>query len=60
MTVAGEGSEYYYVLDKTGNQLTYNSLNKPLSFFPSGYTVKLGQNTQPATVTAGQATKVKF
>lgn len=60
LTVAGNGSEYYYVLDKTGNQLNYNFLNKPLSFFPSGYTVKLGQNTQPTTVTAGQATTVKF
>ena len=60
LTVAGNGSEYYYVLDKTGSQLNYNSLNKPLSFFPSGYTVKLGQSTQPATVTAGKATTVKF
>ena len=54
--VTGNGKEYYYVLDQTGNQLNYNSLNKSLSFFPSEYTLKLGQQTRKATVTAGQLT----
>lgn len=60
LTVTGTGSDYYYVMDQTGNQLNYSSLNKALSFFPAAYTVKLGQKTQPATVTAGQATTLKF
>jgi len=60
LMVAGSGSEYYYVLDKIGNQLNYNSLNKSLSFFPAEYTVRLGQSTRTATVTAGQLTTVEF
>lgn len=60
LMVAGSGSEYYYVFDKTGNQLNYSSLNKALSFFPAEYTVKLGQNTHTATVNAGQTSTVTF
>ncbi len=60
LVVAGSGSDYYYVFDKTGNQLNSNSMNKALSFFPGEYTVKLGQNAHPATVTAGQAITVTF
>lgn len=60
LMVEGAGSDYYYVLDKTGGALNHNTLNKALSFFPAGYTVKLGQNTRPADVVAGQTTKIRF
>ena len=60
LMVEGAGSDYYYVSDKTGNALNHNTVNKALSFFPAEYNVKLGQNTRPASVEAGQATLVKF
>lgn len=58
--VKGSSSTYYYVFDKTGIQLNYNALNKPLAFFPAEYTVKLNDNTRAATVTKGKETEVKF
>ena len=58
--VKGDNPTYYYVFDKTGIQLNYNALNKPLSFFPAEYTVKLDENTRAATVTKGKETEVKF
>jgi hypothetical protein len=58
LVLMGGGTQYYYVLDGTGNQLTYNSLNKSLSFFPSEYTIKVGSSTRKATVTSGQLTSV--
>jgi hypothetical protein len=58
LMLTGGGSGYYYVLDDTGHQLNYNTLNKSLSFFPSEYTVKLGSSTRKAVVTAGQLTSI--
>lgn len=60
LIVGGSGSEYYYVSDKAGNQLSYNSLNKPLSFVSGEYSVRFGDSTRTATITAGQMTTVKF
>jgi 6,7-dimethyl-8-ribityllumazine synthase len=60
LVVPGSGSDYYYVFDKNGNQLNTNSVNKALAFFPGEYSVKLGQNSHPASVTAGQTTTVTF
>lgn len=59
LMLTGTGTEYYYVLDGTGNQLNYNTLNKSLSLFPSEYTVKLGPTYRKATVTAGRLTSIK-
>jgi hypothetical protein len=59
LVVEAAGSDYYYVSDKTGNALSHNSVNKALSFFPAEYNVKLGQTTRPASVEAGQTTRVK-
>lgn len=58
LMLTGGGSGYYYVLDQSGNQLNYNSLNRSLSFFPSEYTVKLGTSTRKATVVPGQLTSI--
>ena len=58
LMLTGGGTGYYYVLDQTGNQLNYNSLNKSLSFFPSEYTIKLGSSTRKATVSPGQLTSI--
>jgi hypothetical protein len=60
LTVKGSGSEYYYVFDANGTQLGYNKLNLPLSFPAGSYSVKVGNNTRPATVTAGQAVAVNW
>lgn len=54
LLVTGKGSGYYYVSDKADNSLNYNALNKALSFFPGEYTVKLGQSSRAATVSAGR------
>lgn len=59
LMLTGTGTEYYYVLDESGNQLNYNTLNRSLSLFPSEYTVRLGPNYRKATVTAGQLTSIK-
>jgi hypothetical protein len=56
--LTGGGTQYYYVLDESGNQLNYNSLNRSLSFFPAEYVVKLGASTRKATVRAGQLTSI--
>lgn len=58
LMLTGGGTGYYYVLDQSGNQLNYNSLNKSLSFFPSEYTIKLGSSTRKATVSPGQLTSI--
>ena len=56
LTVKKSGDEYYYVLDTNGTQLGYNKVNQPLSFPAGKYSVKVGTDVRPATVTAGQAT----
>jgi hypothetical protein len=58
LMLTGGGTGYYYVMDDTGNQLNYNSLNRSLSFFPSEYTIKLGSSTRKATVAAGELTSI--
>lgn len=58
LMLTGGGTGYYYVIDNSGTQLNYNSLNKSLSFFPSEYTVKLGSSSRKAVVTAGQLTSI--
>ena len=60
LTVKGSGSDYYYVFDGNGTQLGYNKLNQALSFPAGSYSVKVGNNTRPATVTAGQAVAVNW
>ena len=58
MVVRGSTSEYYYVLDQTGNQLNYNTLEKPLAFVPGNYTVKVNNTTTKREVSAGQITEI--
>jgi hypothetical protein len=60
LVVNGNSSDYYYVLDANATQLHYNALNKPLSFFPAEYAVRLGNQTQKALIKAGQQTQVAF
>ncbi|HET9487437.1 MAG TPA: hypothetical protein VFO54_08385 [Chryseosolibacter sp.] len=58
LMLTGAGTEYYYVLDDSGNSLNYNSLNKSLSFFPSDYVVKIGGSMRKATVKPGELTTI--
>ena len=60
LTVKGSGGDYYYVLDPNGTQLGYKKLNEPMSLVAGKYSVKVGQQTRPAEVTAGQATAVNW
>lgn len=60
LVVAGKGNEHYTVSDRTGNSLNYNSLNRPLSFFPAEYNVKLREQTRAVTVTPGQTASIEF
>ena len=54
LTVKAAGSDYYAVLDASGTQLASKQVNQPLSLPAGKYTVKVGNNTRPAAVTAGQ------
>jgi 6,7-dimethyl-8-ribityllumazine synthase len=60
LIVEGTAGDYYYVLDRVGNQLGYNGLGKALSFFPGDYTVKFGQSQRPASLRGGQRISVRF
>jgi len=53
--VKGLTEEYYYVTDTLGNALNYQSLNKPLAFFPGNVQVKVNNTLTKGMVTAGQA-----
>ena len=55
LTVKTTGSDYYAVLDASGTQLTSKQVNQPVSLPAGRYSVRLGNNTRPATVTAGQS-----
>ena len=60
LTVKRSGDEYYYVLDANGTQLAYNKVNQPLSFPAGKYSVKIGKDVRPVTITAGQATAMNW
>src|SRR5579864_2203176 len=60
LTVKGSGSDYYYVFDTNGVQLGSNKLNQPLSLPAGTYSVKVGNNTRTAAVTAGQSAVVNW
>lgn len=56
----GSGSDYNYVFEGNGTQLGYAKLDLPLSFPAGSYSAKVGNNTRPATVTAGQAVTINL
>lgn len=53
LTVKTVGSDYYAVLDPSGTQLASKQVNQPISLLAGKYSVKLGNDVRPATVTAG-------
>jgi hypothetical protein len=57
--VEGSTDEYYYVLDTVRTQLAFNTLGRPLGFFPGTYTVKVNNTTTRAEVRAGTAATVR-
>ena len=60
VTVKRSGDDYYYVVDGNGTELGYNKLNQPLSFPAGQYSVRVGKDLRPITITAGQATVVNW
>lgn len=57
LLVRGSTSDYYYVTDASGKELHYQQLNKPLSFFPGTYRVRVNKTERPASVTASRETE---
>jgi hypothetical protein len=55
LTVRTAGSDYYAVLDASGTQLVSKQVNQPVSVPAGKYSVRLGNNSRPATVAAGQS-----
>ena len=55
LTVKTASSDYYAVLDASGTQLASKQVNQPVSLPAGKYSVRLGNNIRPATVTAGQS-----
>ncbi len=55
LTVKAAGSDYYAVLDASGTQLASKQVNQLVSLPAGKYSVRLGNNIQPTTVTAGQS-----
>jgi hypothetical protein len=53
VVVHGDGTEYYYVLDAAGRQLSYARLGASLALLPGSYSVRLGQRMTTVSVAAG-------
>lgn len=58
LLIKGNTGEYYYVLDDGNKQLNYNSLEKPLSFLPGSYVVKVNNTSKQADVVPGSVTEL--
>lgn len=57
LLVKGLTEEYYYVTDTVGNALNYQTLNKPLAFFPGDLVLKVNNTAVKGRVAAGQTTE---
>ena len=60
IAVKASGSDRYYVLDLAGTQLGSSQFNQPISLPAGKYSVKVGNDTRPVEVTAGQAAVVSW
>jgi 6,7-dimethyl-8-ribityllumazine synthase len=60
LSVNGSGDQYYYVFDKNGTELGHNKLNAPLAFPEGSYSVKVGDQTRPVSLTAAKTTVVNW
>ena len=60
LSVQGKGADYYYVYNTAGEQLASSQLSRPVSLAAGTYNVRLGQQSKPASITAGQKTAVTF
>ena len=55
LTVNGTGDEYYYVLDSAGQQLASGKINTAVALLAGDYAVRIGQQTKPTAIAAGQS-----
>lgn len=60
LLVQGSTDEYYYVLSGTGTELAHAKVGQPVALAAGKYSVRLGKEARPATVTAGQAAVVNW
>jgi hypothetical protein len=51
--VEGSTSAYFYILDETGKQVGYQSLNQTLAVAPGRYSIKVNNSLYPVTIEAG-------
>jgi hypothetical protein len=58
LIVQGSGSGYYYVLNEEDRQLGSNRLNTRTPLPAGTYSVKLGEQVQRVTITAGETTAI--
>lgn len=59
LLVKGLTEEYYYVIDSTGTALNHQGINKPLSFLPGSYRVRVNQSEKPVEVAAAQTAELQ-
>jgi hypothetical protein len=60
LTVKRSGDEYYHVSDHNGTELGSAKLNNPMALVAGNYSVKLGSDTKPVAIAAGQSTVVNW
>lgn len=60
LTVRSARSDYYYVFDRNGTQLASKQLNQPISLPAGKYSVKVGNESRPVALTAGQPLVVSW
>jgi 6,7-dimethyl-8-ribityllumazine synthase len=60
VTAKKAGSDYYYVFDGNGSQLTSTQVNRPSALLPGQYTVRIGETKKLATVNAGKDTALAW
>lgn len=59
LMIAGNTSEYYTVTDSAGVQLGYETLGKPMSFFPGDFKVKVNNTEVDAEVKLKELTEIR-
>ncbi|MDQ2658434.1 MAG: hypothetical protein M3Y60_13510 [Bacteroidota bacterium] len=59
LMVAGNTSDYYYVMDSTDQQLGYEVLGRSMSFFPGKFKIRVNNTEVPAEVKLRELTEIR-
>ena len=60
LTVRSNADAYYYILDTNGAELAHSKLNQSLAVPEGSYSVKVGEDTRPVTLTSAKTTVVNW